>query len=219
VIDFSNLIAACEEVWRRIQVINPDVPNVVVNVGSGGRRAQTLYGHFAPKTWEVDGEEVHEVLIVAEQLHRGPEDIFTTLLHEAAHGVANTRGIKDVSGKRHNKKYANIAEEMGLEPPTKPDSRLGYSDCKLTEYAAEAYQNEIALIEEQLKFLRKLKLVEKETKKTTWVAECDCQRKIRLPKKTIEHPDELNIVCHMCGESFRLTEEDRDIYAEMFEGV
>lgn len=213
--DFSNLVAACEEAWRRIKDFNSDVPDVVVVVGSGGRRSATLLGHFAPKSWEVNGEEVHEVLIVAEQLKRPANEIFTTLLHEAAHGVAQTRGIKDVSGKRHNKKFAALTEELGMIPPEKADSRLGYSAATLTEETEALYKEEIDAIEKQLSFLRRIKLVEKETKKTTWIAECECERKLRLPKKTIVDPDDLNIVCQICGECFRLTEEDYDIFVEM----
>ncbi|WP_219419925.1 hypothetical protein [Pseudonocardia nigra] len=39
-----------------------------------------------------------------------------TLLHEAAHGVATTRGIKDTSrqGRYHNRKFAELAEELGI---------------------------------------------------------------------------------------------------------
>lgn len=214
--DFSNLVAVCEEAWSSIQGYNPEVPDVVVVVGSGGRQAQTLYGHFAKNTWELNGEELHEVLIVAEQLHRGAEAVFNTLLHEAVHGLACVRGIKDVSGKRHNKKFAVLCEEMGLEPPEKPSGRLGYSDAKLGDIALKLYQSTIDDIDAQLKFVRKLKLVEKETKKTTWIAECDCERKLRLPKKTINDPQDLEIGCGICLEQFKLTEEDYDIFVETF---
>lgn len=214
--DFSNLVACCEMVWRKIQEHNADVPDVVVVVGSGGRRSQTLLGHFAKNTWEVDGQEMPEVLIVAEQLNRGAADIFTTLLHEAVHGVAHTREIKDVSGKRHNKKFAVLCEEVGLVPPESASGPLGYSSATLPESTAALFGPEIEAIESQLSFLRKIKLVQKETKKTTWIAECKCDRKLRLPKKTIIDPDWLSLTCGLCSEEFALTEEDRDIFEEMF---
>ncbi len=214
--DFSNLVAACEDAWRSIQTYNPEIPDVVVVVGSGGRMSPNL---FAKDTWYRDGEKqgvLHEVLIVAEQLHRTPVEIFTTLLHEATHGLAHARGIKDVSGRRHNKKFANLASEMGMIPPEKADSRVGYSAATMTQEAIDAYDRDIELIAEQLKLCRKIKLVEKETKKTTWMAECGCDRKIRIPKKTIDDPEYLNIDCAICGNSFKLTEEDFDIYVETY---
>lgn len=215
--DFSNLVAACEDAWRTIQTYNPEIPDVVVVVGSGGRMSANLYGHFAKETWFGEKEGIlHEVLIVAEQLHREPVEIFTTLLHESVHGLAHARGIKDVSGRRHNKKFATLCEEVGLIPPEKADSRLGYSSATMDQAAIDAYDKDITLIAEQLKLCRKIKLVDKETKKTTWMAECECDRKIRLPKKTIDDPNYLNIDCGICGASFKLTEEDLDIFVEMF---
>lgn len=215
--DFSNLVAACEEGWRSIQGYNPEVPDVVIVVGSGGRMSSNLFGHFAKETWFGEKEGIlHEVLIVAEQLHRTPEEIFTTLLHESVHGLAHARGIKDVSGRRHNKKFANLCEEVGLIPPEKPEGRLGYSSATLSQEAADVYAKVIDGIAIQLKLCRKINLVAKETKKTTWMAECECDRKIRIPKKTIDDPEFLNIDCGICGATFKLTEEDLDIFVEMF---
>lgn len=217
--NFSNLVAACERAWARIQQENPDVPDAVIVVGSGGRRAQTLKGHFAKDTWDSDGKPLHEVLIVAEQLKSGAEDVFNTLIHESVHGLAHTRKIKDVSGKRHNKKFAYLCEEVGLIPPDDPHSTLGYSDAQMDEYLTDLYADEIAAIAEELKLYRKLNLVEKKTKKTTWIAECGCERKVRLPKKTIISPDILEILCCLCDQPFELTEADKDEFEEMFENA
>ena len=46
-----------------------------------------------------------------------PLDVLGTLLHEAAHGLAQARGIQDTSrqGRYHNRRYATLARELGLE--------------------------------------------------------------------------------------------------------
>lgn len=221
----SGLVDTLEGAWKAIQQLNADVPDAVILVGSGGRRAGSLLGHFAKDSWahglvgredveadeELQVETVHEVLIVAEALYRKPEDIFTTLLHEAVHGIATTRGIKDCSGQRHNKRFAALCEEVGLIPPEQPDSRIGWSAATLDPQTAELYAPEIAAISEALSVVRLLNTKKKETKKTTWLAACDCERKIRLPKKTIDavgDPKELKISCGVCEKPFEIDEEE-----------
>lgn len=212
----TNLITACENAWKHIQEFHPELPEAIIIVGSGGRSAANLLGHFSPDIWEREGEEVHEVLLVAEQLRRGPEEVFNTLLHEAVHGLANARKIKDVSGKRHNKRFGLLAEEMGLIPPwDNPHRTLGYSDAQLSELARERYAVDIEAIGDALQVFRKLKLKERGTKKTTWIAECQCERKLRFPKKSIDDPRDLAVVCRMCGTDFALREEDLDEFEEL----
>jgi hypothetical protein len=210
----SPLLVTCEKVWKRLQEYNSDIPDVVIVIGSGGRRASSLLGHFAKNSWGDVDEEIHEVLIVAESLNRGADEIFNTLIHEAVHGIAHVRGIKDVSNKRHNRRFAILAEELGLEPPLSPHPTLGFSDVKLSDGLKEFFAEEIGWIEDELKLCRKLNLKPKETKKTTWVANCQCDRKIRLPKKTISDPEELNIVCSDCGSEFTLPDEEKDAFVE-----
>lgn len=210
----SGLISACEDAWRSLQEAYEDIPDAVIVVGSGGRRATTLLGHFAKNTWNNEENEVHEVLLVAENLNRTAEEIFTTLVHEAVHGIAHNRGIRDTSGARHNKRFAALCEWVGLIPPEHPDPKIGYSDAVLSEKLERQFRSEIAAIDEQLKLSRKLKLEQKKTKKTTWVADCLCGRKVRLPKKTIEDPRSLGINCINCGEEFKMSEEELDSFID-----
>lgn len=217
----SSLLAACERAYKTIQDTHSDVPDAVVVIGSGGRRSATLLGHFAVNCWAGNTGsvvELHEVLIVAEQLHRSGEDVFTTLLHEAVHGIATTRGIKDVAGKRHNKKFAALCIEVGLTPPSEPHATLGYSEAILSSEAVKEYQATIDEIDYYLRFIRKLNLEKKTTRKTTWMAKCECERSVRIPKKTIEDPENLEIMCGNCGSAFNLTEEDLDDFNEQASG-
>lgn len=212
---YSNLVRLCEDIWQDLQREYPDIPDAFVTVASGGRSAATLYGHFANDAWQMindDGEEklVHEVLLVAEQLKRPAEQIFTTLLHEAVHGIATVRKIKDVSGKRHNKKFAALCTEVGLYPPEEAHPTLGFSAATLGEEAIEKWENRIADLEKALVFARRLKLKEKETRKTTWVAMCECGRKIRIGKNALAFcsPDEIFVDCKACKTPFVLEEDE-----------
>jgi hypothetical protein len=206
----SEMVRACEDAWRDIQMHNPDVPRAMIIVGSGGRQAPTLYGHFAPDRWASEGASVHEVLLVAEHLNRGAEAVFTTLLHESVHGIAVARGIKDCSGKRHNKRFAGLCLEVGLVPPEKPSKALGFSAATLSyEAVHETYPGTIANLDSVLRSHRKLTLNETEKKKTSWKAECQCGVSIRVGKKLYDGFEPiLAILCNFCDSQFVVQDDD-----------
>ena len=113
----SLLVAALEHTWQTIRTRHPQVPDAVLVVASGSEGKRLNLGHFAPHRWQVHGADRHEVLVGGEGLHRGPVDVLGTLLHEAAHGLAQARSIQDTSrqGRYHNRRYATLAPELGLE--------------------------------------------------------------------------------------------------------
>ena len=138
----AQLVTALEAVWTAIREQHPEVPSVVVTLGAGsGNRGGLKLGHFANQRWHVEGEDTDrdELFIGGEGLERGPEGVLATMLHEAAHGIATTRGIKDTSrqGRYHNTKFKAIAEELGLK--VGKDERIGWSLTELTEDTAEDY--------------------------------------------------------------------------------
>ena len=126
----SDTIAALESAWADIHDRHPDViPNVVFIMGTGrkGNRGGLTLGHVTlSPNWssyrpadsdpEAEVERYHEVFIAAETLAQHPVRLLQTLIHEAAHTVAITRGVKDVSrqNRYHNKRFRAICEEMGL---------------------------------------------------------------------------------------------------------
>src|SRR5262245_48257993 len=94
----SRLIASLDRVWAEIRVRHSDVPPVVVAIGAGsiGTPPGVLkLGHFAAGRWQHDTQRLAELFVGGEGLQHGPIHVLGTLLHEAAHGVADTRGIKD----------------------------------------------------------------------------------------------------------------------------
>ncbi len=112
----SAVVAALEQAWTAIRAHHSDVPEVVVILGAGSeaRRGLFKWGHFAAARWHVAGANRPEVLVSGEGLNRGARPVLATLLHEAAHGLANTRQIKDTSrqGRWHNQRFRTLASEL-----------------------------------------------------------------------------------------------------------
>jgi hypothetical protein len=139
----SLLVAALEHVWQTIRTRHPGVPQAVLVVASGTDGKRLNLGHFAPHRWQVNGSDRHEVLVGGEGLHRGPTEVLGTLLHEAAHGLAQARHIQDTSrqGRYHNRRYATLARELGLEVASvKP---IGWSATTVPAPTATAYVDQL----------------------------------------------------------------------------
>jgi hypothetical protein len=119
---------------------------VVVSLGAGsiGVPAGSLkLGHFAADRWTwaaaAEGQVVAELFVGGEGLGRGAEEVLATLLHEAAHGIAHGRGIKDTSrqGRYHNARFRQLGEEVGLAITRVP--RIGWSGTALASGTATEY--------------------------------------------------------------------------------
>lgn len=127
----SDTVAALESAWADIADRHPDViRDVVFITGSGraGRRGGLKLGHVTvDPNWaehrkqssraKSERRQFFEVFIAAETLAMHPVKLLEVLIHEAAHTVAITRGIKDTSRqyRYHNGRFRELAEEMGLE--------------------------------------------------------------------------------------------------------
>ena len=137
----SAVVASLEQAWTAIRTHHPDVPQVVVILGAGSeaRRGLFKWGHFAAARWQVADSNRPEVLVSGEGLKRGGRAVLATLLHEAAHGLANTRGVKDTSrqGRWHNRRFAALAGELGLQ--VEVDPKTGWSQTSLTDQLADRY--------------------------------------------------------------------------------
>lgn len=154
----SQLVAALEQMWASIQRRHADVPPVVVTLGAGslGQPAgQLTLGHFAARRWatrDVDvaaadpaglSAGIAELFVGGEGLVQGAESVLETLLHEAAHGVADVRKIKDTSrqGRYHNARYKFLGEELGLIIKQHP--QIGWSLTELAAGTSEEYADEL----------------------------------------------------------------------------
>lgn len=90
---------------------------IVSAVCQGGRG---VLGTFAVDAYQLSGTPVSEIQISLSRHDARPsvsrgEDVFTTLLHEMAHGHASFLGIKDTSntGKYHNRRFGELAIALG----------------------------------------------------------------------------------------------------------
>ena len=125
-----------------------------------------------------------------------------TLLHEAAHGLANTRGVKDTSrqGRWHNRRYATLAGELGLKVDV--DKRTGWSQTSLTDQLAGRYADQLAGLDAALGLWRH---TERQQGPATGshnllACSCECGRKLRVSRTTLEQAP---IICGACEEPFQ----------------
>jgi len=211
----AGLVAALEQAWAAIRTRHPEVPPAVVVIGSGSpskASQQMKWGHFDSHRWQAGTDRLPEVLISGEGLRRPAPEVFTTLLHEAVHGLADTRKVKDTSrqGRWHNKHFATLATELGMT--TTKDAKLGYSPCTLSEATAGHYRPVIDALTAALRAWRHPDLhdIKERTNNNNGLScECDCPRKLRISIKVF---DAGPVLCALCGAAFLPEDVDRDTY-------
>ena len=86
-------------------------------------------------------------MISGEGLRRTPREVLATLLHEAVHALAAARGITDTSrqGRYHNRKFALLAAELGLDVDEDP-GQFGWSVTTVPDTTARRYADGLALL-------------------------------------------------------------------------
>jgi hypothetical protein len=203
----SLLVQAIEEVWAAIRSHHPDVPEVIVTLaaGSTGARQRLTLGHFAADRWVRGSDQVHELFVGGEGLERGAKAVLGTLLHEAAHGVAQQRDIKDTSrqGRYHNKQYKSLAQELGLL--VAHEHTFGWSTTMVPAETQTLYAAEIDRLAEAITAHRKAEADSRagggRTSNNNGSAlVCECGRKIRASQTVIEAGP---IICGLCETEFR----------------
>lgn len=220
----SRLVAALESAWKSIQATNPGVPDAVIVLGTGVERGRlSKLGHWWGGQWVADGTVRGEVLLAGEALHLKPTDVFEVLLHEAAHGLNTSRGVKDVSrgGRYHNAKFKATAIEVGLRVGSMPP--YGWAKTDLAPKTVEHYSVDISRISEEMRIARRLSRastiegtlggegsttgVDSDldspdgTSKKNRPAECGCGRKMRMsPSVLAKGP----VICGVCQTGFEV---------------
>lgn len=205
----APLVGTLEATWAAIVKRHPDVPAAVVIVASGteGRKpSEARWGHFAALRWVRGDAQLPEVLVAGEGLARGAESVLRTLLHEAAHGLAHVRKIKDTSrqGRYHNRCYQVLAEELGLD--VAEAGALGWSSTSLRNSTIKQYRRELGRLRSALTLYRRGELTADGAKaKSTNLLPCSCAcpRRIRVARATLE---EGPIVCGICDEEFTVVQ-------------
>jgi hypothetical protein len=199
-----RLVTALDRTWAAIQARHPDVPAVVIALGSGsGTPGHLKLGHFAPDRWQRADSRLPELFIGGEGLQRGARDVLGTLLHEAAHGVAGAREIQDTSrqGRFHNARYRALAEELGLV--VAKTGNIGWSDTTVPDATAALYRAEVRRLDEALVAYRRAELGNgrggRPNNNNGVAARCECGRRIRVAESVLEAGP---ITCGLCGTDF-----------------
>lgn len=213
----APLVEAIERAWAVIRDRNEDVPRVVVVMASGTigvPLGSVKYGHFAPVRWArgegETAESIHEMFVGGEGLKRGGRELLGTLLHEAAHGVAHSRELKDTSrqGRYHNKTFAALAEELGIT--VEHDAKRGWSSTTVPDATADEYAGVIEALDAAIRDLSRRSEIEgllatggtsrkRDNSNNPTPCVCSCPRKIRVAPTVIE---EGPITCGVCGDDF-----------------
>jgi curved DNA-binding protein CbpA len=202
----SAILKVLEDIWLEIRRRHPEIPRVVIIIASGTEGKQARLGHHAPGRWNVAGEQRAEIMISGEGLRRGAPAVLATLLHEAAHALAEARGIQDTSrqGRYHNGKFKAHAEELGLG--VEHDDRAGWSITTLPTSTAARYTGQITALAAAITLWRHDEHTT--TTGTTGTARrtsnfiaaaCPCGRSIRVAASTLAAAP---ITCDACTGSF-----------------
>jgi hypothetical protein len=204
------LVVAIECTWAAIQERHPDVPDVVLTLGNGSARpGQLTLGHFHDGKWATGETRMPELFVGGEGLARGPRAVLGTLLHEATHGVAATRSIKDTSrqGRYHNTRFRDLATELGIR--VERDPRIGWSITTVPDTTAQHYGDQIAALDAAIKAHRLADVhgAGRTTSNNGLVATCECDppRKVRLSRTAY---DAGAITCGACEADFTARDAD-----------
>jgi len=199
----SPVVAGLERAWAAIRTAHPQVPAAVLVVASGASGRQLRWGHFAAGRWHAAASAGArpEVLVGGEGLARGPVEVLGTLLHEAAHGLADARRIQDVSrgGRYHNRRYAALAAELGLE--VAKVYPIGWSATTVPPATAGRYAGVLADLERCLRLWRRREQpASRPPSRNLLACACACPRRIRVAPATLEVAP---IVCAACAQPFQ----------------
>jgi hypothetical protein len=193
-----------EDTWKAIRFCHPEIPPVVIIIASGTAGKQAKWGHHAPGRWHCDEAEHAEVMISGEGLARTPAEVLGTLLHEAAHALAGARAVTDASrqGRYHNRKFAALAAELGLDVSEDPSGQFGWTVTTVPGETARRYAIELLTLEGVLTLWRNDEQITPAARKrdTNLIAAvCPCGRTIRVAASTLQ---EAPITCEACDGSF-----------------
>jgi hypothetical protein len=194
--DDHRLIAALEQIWRAIYARHRELP---------ARPPLAQRVHPEP------GGLLHGPLVARyprrNELREGAEQALAALLHEAAHQLAEARGLAVTSnrGYYHNRAFAALAREVGLDvaedDPTRPGGGpRGWSRVTVPPVTAHRYAEELAGLAAALQAYPTPDTTPAARRgRNNIVATCACPRRIRIaPTELAKGP----IRCGVCESDF-----------------
>jgi hypothetical protein len=205
----SPVVAALEQAWAEIRTRYAEVPPAVVVVASGTEAGSLRkWGHFGAMRWlqAAGGDDLSEVMVSGEGLAREPAEVLATLLHEAAHAVAHVRDLQDTSrqGRYHNRRYAEIARQLGLQVAELPG--FGLAATTLPAAAEQTWHEVLDALRAALTLSRRAEAGAgggagrtRASNNNPTPCVCTCPRKIRVAMTVL---DAGPITCGVCGSDF-----------------
>ena len=203
------VLKALERAWAEIHWRHPDVPHVVAEMASASDGRQVRCGHLVSGRWLRPDGGLTELLVDSECLGLEPRGVLGALLHEAAHGVASVRGIRDVSesGRYHNARYRALALELGLDCARSSSS--GWSFTEVPDSLAARYRGTVRRLAIALGSLSRTQALPAPGRPGGRPGEpassayallmCPCDRRIRMSLGVLAQGP---ILCQVCGDEF-----------------
>lgn len=198
----SPLINEAERVLReavKYFVLDTKPETIRVTVQSKGRK--NAVGWFWAERWADKTQDakdrLNEINMSAE--HLVSHNMGELLLHELAHAENHTKGIKDCSGRAHNKHFKTMAEHLGLE--VKPrDKSVGFGYTDLAE-PAKTFLKKIDFKEKLFTTHRVTGLGKKGSVGSRLLkCECQCGYVVRVTQKWID----VGLPTCPCGEEMEV---------------
>jgi hypothetical protein len=142
------------------------------------------------------------MFVGGEGLERGSRAVLGTLLHEAAHGAAASRGVQDTSrqGRWHNTRFRALAGELGIE--VEKDASRGWSTTTVPDATAAVYRGELHRLDAALVAWRHADRASgsgRANSNNGVAAVCGCGRRIRVAPSVLAAGP---ITCSLCGSDF-----------------
>ena len=164
------------------------------------------YGHITvDKVWNTDGVARYELNIGAETLNRPIENVVATMIHECSHLYCLMNNIRDTSnnGAYHNKRFKQVAEEIGRLQIDRHD-KYGWTITTPTE---ETLSFCVDYGFEDIKINRKSSYYTVGTT-TTRIKKTSSTRKYICPccKNSFRATKSINVLCMDCNEQYTVVE-------------
>ena len=222
----AESVEAIQNAFDSIRTIVPTLPRVLVTIqrqAVDGRQKHTAHGWTTtvPVWTNTDSNESYlEVVLTAESLTRGALPTLGTLLHESAHVLNLTEGVKGTdSNGRHNKKFKATAEEVfGL---TITENHAGWSQTDISEETGKKFAKALTFAAKATRLVS-LSLSQSGSGSTGGIsvtglgglptttgkaskrnrnnpmAQCGCGNKIRVSNQVLA----IGLTCKGCGEDY-----------------
>lgn len=138
----SPLLAALEDLWKTLRVLHPSLPEVTIYVVP--QRTSQYYG------WAET--ERDNLIVTTVATSAGPDVVFTTVLHEAAHFLAYVDGVQDYTESGwHTEDFKTYARRLGLKVLACDYDGYGWSNVKPRFYIRRALKRHVKAIKEAMK--------------------------------------------------------------------